>query len=341
MLCRTEIRPIVHMHSSAAAERIWCLLHGDLGPVRIGMWYRAPDAAPTEISNLIDELSDTSPGVTGTILLGDMNIHHASWLRFSSGCSAEGQALRNICDDAGLLQKVRGPTRNQYLLNWVHMDLSESLRVEVLPAITDHKLVMSRLRVATPIHHAVTRYVWDYKQARWDGLIQAFANTDWHYLASGSIVTAVETFTRHVLKTSRAFIPCRRLRERRSTHPWITTACEAAVRKKIAAEGRPHYEDECRRCSVVLSAAYTHYMHRVRGRLSNLPRGSKAWWKWSRVLLNKSRKTACVPPLRTNDGQWVLDAKGKADLFAQTFASKSTLPPGPAGDVIGEPDQQM
>ena len=76
MFCRTEIRSVVHMHSSADAERIWCLLHGDLGPVRIGVWYRAPDAAPTEISTLIDELSDTSPGVTGTILLGDMNIVH-------------------------------------------------------------------------------------------------------------------------------------------------------------------------------------------------------------------------------------------------------------------------
>ena len=89
---RRSIRSIVHTHSSAADERIWCLLHGDLGPVRIGVRHRAPDAAPTEISTLIDELSDTSLGVIGTILLGDMNIHHASWLRFSSGCSAEGQA---------------------------------------------------------------------------------------------------------------------------------------------------------------------------------------------------------------------------------------------------------
>ena len=187
LFCKREVRSVVHIHTSGDAERIWCLLHGDLGPVRIGVWYRAPDAAPAEISTLIDELSDTSSGVTGTILLGDMNIHHSSWLRFSSGCSAEGQALRNICDDAGLLQKVREPTRNQYLLDLVLTDLSDTLRVEVLPAITDHKLVMCRLRIATPIYHAVTRYVWDYKQARWDGLIQAFANSDWQYLASGSV----------------------------------------------------------------------------------------------------------------------------------------------------------
>ena len=99
-------------------------------------------------------------------------------------------------------------------------------------------------------------------------------------------------------------------------------------------------EDECRRCSAFLSAAYTHYMRRALG-LANLPRGPKAWWKWNRALLNKSRQTTCVPPLRTSGGQWVSDAKGKANLFAPTFASKSTLPPGPAGDVIGEPDQQM
>ena len=120
--------------------------------------------------------------------------------------------MRNICDDAGLLQKVREPTRNHYLLDLVLTDLSDTL--QVLPAITDHKLVMCRLRIATPIYYAVTRYVWDYKQARWDGLIQAFANSDWQYLASGSVDTAVETFTRHVLNTSRAFIPSRRLRER-------------------------------------------------------------------------------------------------------------------------------
>jgi hypothetical protein len=75
--------------------------------------------------------------------------------------------------------------------------------------------------------------------------------------------------------------------------------------------------------------------------LANIPLGSKAWWKWNRALLNKARKTTRVPPLRASAGQWVLDAKGKANLFAQTFASKSVLPPGPAGDVIGEPAQQM
>ena len=341
LFCRAEIRSIVHTHTSADAERIWCLLHSDLGPIRIGVWYRAPDAAPGEISTLTNELSDASFGVTGTILLGDMNIHHSPWLRFSSGCSAEGQALRNICDEAGLLQKVREPTRNQYLLDLVLTDMSDTLKVEVLPAITDHKLVMSRLHIATPTHHAVTRFVWDFKQARWDGLIQALADTDWDHLTSGSIDTAVETFTQHVLTTARAFIPYRRLRERKSTHPWITPACEAAVHKKIAAEGCPHYEEECRRCSAVLAAAHTAYIRRVRDRLANIPRGSKAWWKWNRALLNKARKTTCVPPLRTSAGQWVLDAKGKANLFAQTFASKSVLPPGPAGDVIGEPTQQM
>ena len=240
LFCRTEIRSIVHAHSSADAERIWCSLHSDLGPLRTGVWHRAPDTAPGEMSTLTNELSDASFEAMGTILLGDVNIHRSPWLRFSSGCSAEGQALRNICDEAGLLQKVREPTRNQYLLDLVLADLSDTLKIEVLPAITDHKLVMSRLLIATPVHHAVTRYVWDFKQARWDGLVQALADTGWDHLTSGSIDKAVETFTQHVLTTARAFIPYRRLRERKSTHPWITPACEAAVHKKIAAEGCPH-----------------------------------------------------------------------------------------------------
>ena len=222
-------------------------------------------------------------------------------LRFSSGCSAEGQALRNICDDAGLLQKVREPTRNQYLLDLALTDLSDTLRVEVLPAITDHKLVMCRLRIATPIYHAVTRYVWDYKRARWDGLKQAFANSDWQYLASGSVDTAVETFTRHVLNTSRALIHTGGCGNAKAPTPGLPRR----VRQQSVRRSRPKVAHITRMSAVAATLFFrprTHYMRRVRDRLANLPRGSKAWWKWNRVLLNKSRKTACAPPLRTNAG---------------------------------------
>eukprot|EP00972_Heterocapsa_arctica_P043111 6356623-Heterocapsa_arctica.AAC.1 len=93
--------------------------------------------------------------------------------------------------------------------------------------------------------------------------------------------------------------------------------------------------------AAALSEAHTDYIRCVRDRIAGLPKGSKAWWRLNRVLLNRSRKSSCIPPLRTDDGQWVLDAKSKANIFAQSFAEKGRLPPGPAGEVIGEPSEHM
>ena len=36
-------------------------------------------------------------------LIGDLNIHHARWLRFSNGNTTEGEVLKTICEENGLL----------------------------------------------------------------------------------------------------------------------------------------------------------------------------------------------------------------------------------------------
>jgi len=72
-----------------------------------------------------------------------------------------------------------------------------------------------------------------------------------------------------------------------------------------------------------------------------MPRWSKQWWKLNRQLLNKKAKMSCIPPLR-EDSTWISDAKGKADLFARTFAGKAEIPQeivDPA--FFGRPDVEM
>ena len=39
-----------------------------------------------------------------------------------------------------------------------------------------------------------------------------------------------------ILETAKAFIPKRILREHKSTHPWITSSCEEAIKEKNRSE---------------------------------------------------------------------------------------------------------
>ena len=83
------------------------------------------------------ELATFSAQVWGTIISGDLNIHHRRWLVHSNGNTSIGSEMKVLCDQFGLLQLVREPTREQYLLDLFLSDLPE-IRMKVLPAIADH-----------------------------------------------------------------------------------------------------------------------------------------------------------------------------------------------------------
>ena len=68
---------IVHVGDSEVAERSWHILHTDLGLISICLWYRPPDAGEVEsIRSLTPELEKHGSGTMGTIIFGDMNLHH-------------------------------------------------------------------------------------------------------------------------------------------------------------------------------------------------------------------------------------------------------------------------
>jgi len=74
----------VQLGNSECAERVWVLLHSDLGPILIGLWYRPPCYGEVgSIQSLDAELLKHGNNVLGTILCGDMNVHHSMWLQFS------------------------------------------------------------------------------------------------------------------------------------------------------------------------------------------------------------------------------------------------------------------
>ena len=89
---------VVQLLSSDTAERLWFLLHYDVGPLLLCVWYRPPAPGDiTAISTFHDELDLLRNDVLGSLVVGDLNCHHEGWLRFSSGVSTEGRFLKQVC----------------------------------------------------------------------------------------------------------------------------------------------------------------------------------------------------------------------------------------------------
>ena len=80
------------------------------------------------------------------MLVGDLNIHHQRWLRFSNANTSIGSDMKCFCDFHGLTQLVRELTRGDYLLDLIITDIASSF-VKVLPTIADHHDVLVKLPI--------------------------------------------------------------------------------------------------------------------------------------------------------------------------------------------------
>ena len=69
-----EHGPVIsHIADSDAAERTWCTIHTDVGPVLLGAAYRAGDV-PIDDS-LDEELAQHGEGMIDILSFGDFNVH--------------------------------------------------------------------------------------------------------------------------------------------------------------------------------------------------------------------------------------------------------------------------
>ena len=138
------------LHTSTEAERFGLIVHSDQGPFLVGVWYRPPCPGETHsITTLEEEWQQLSSGTVGTIILGDLNVHHRRWLRYSSKESAEGAKRRDFCAEQGIRQMITEPTRGPYLLDLILTDVSD-IKCRVLPAIADLKAIVASLILMVP-----------------------------------------------------------------------------------------------------------------------------------------------------------------------------------------------
>ena len=112
-------RRVTLLENSQVAERSWVIIHSDHGPYVIGCWYRPP--APGEVDSIRsfkEEAQSHATNAVGCVLLGDLNIHHRKWLKYSNRNSLERQELCAVCKELGLTQLVNEPPAGITCLTW-------------------------------------------------------------------------------------------------------------------------------------------------------------------------------------------------------------------------------
>ena len=194
---------LTHLEDSELAERSWQSIHTNVGPLLLGLWYRPPGSPRSHIETLNYELNRLTPEAIGTIVIGDMNIWHKRWLNHSPANSPEGDLLYEICQKHGLRQMVRHPTRGSNLLDLVLANAPGEVTTKLLPAISDHAGVLTRVHLNVPSEIVVPGIVWQYQKADWAGLEKALSDTDWSSPLAGSADLVAERFTGHLLQTMR------------------------------------------------------------------------------------------------------------------------------------------
>ena len=110
--------------------------------VRLGKKQKKKKPAPGEtasIDALYEELERFGEGTLQTIIMGDINVHEISWLKYSDGSTLEGRELLAFANLAGLSERVGKPTRGPNLLDLVLSDLGTELTCAVHPGISDHE----------------------------------------------------------------------------------------------------------------------------------------------------------------------------------------------------------
>ena len=254
----------VEVDISNDAERSWMTLHTDTGPILFGNYYRPPDAELQSLQTLQAEVEKHMCDHIGTILVGDFNIHHQSWLQYSNRNTSEGRLLKQIASNFGWREKVSAPTRGEFLLDLCLTDLKDECQTTILPEIADHKVVEISLKIISPTPIACRRHVWLYQQADWQSMKQTLDRESWNFLHHDSVDDSATKITQILYAQICAHVPFKIISNFKSEHPWIDADCVAAIKRKNLVVDVANLKLKTAACNATLRSACQTYVDKVR-----------------------------------------------------------------------------
>ena len=166
-----------------------------------------PPNCNEDLVNLENELDKHGDNMIGTVLIGDMNIHHNKWLRFSNNNTPVGDRLLQLSLSHNLHEYVRNPPRGDYLLDLAPCSVLCAVKTKMMLNIVDHNAVMITLNIPQIQKVRAPRMVWDYRNADWNKLQADLGAVDWKVMKTMSAFAAAPFLASKILSLARSRIP--------------------------------------------------------------------------------------------------------------------------------------
>lgn len=235
----------------------------------------------------------------------------------------------------GLINHVTFPTHvSGSSIDPVITDMSDNLiscSALGFPGTSDHQVVRSLINIETIIDPPLTRTIWLWNKADWNGFREALAHVEWDSILSGSIEEQVKSLTNLLLALQEIYVPFKIYKVKPKDQPWFGYRCRVAADAKSKAWNRykrhPTHRNKllhtnaCREMTRIQSWAEDKWKKDLRQKLIGRAIGKKSWWKLIKEQQGFSPDDG-IPPLDKPDGSVALSAKDKAELLAVHFASK-------------------
>ncbi|KAL7646845.1 UNVERIFIED_CONTAM: hypothetical protein RMT77_002101 [Armadillidium vulgare] len=298
------------------------------------------------LNSKIEHILSSSP-FSEIIILGDFNVHHRQWLSSSSHDPA-GELAFNFSIQNNLEQLVHLPTRIPDRLgdepNILDLFLTfnpSPYTVKLFPPLgsSDHLLISVSCPVSSSLPQerpppSARRRFWHFGATNWSDLRLYFSDFPWNdYCFRGRGPSeCAERITEVILSGMEAYIPYS-FPSTKPNKPWFNSACSRAIRRRDAAfrdyrrlqtpETHATYISSRNRAKSILRKTKNSFLRLKCNNLSGST-SSRPFWHFAKNV-NSNFASSSFPLLVSSDGTTAVLPSSKAELFAQTFASNSTL----------------
>ena len=181
----------------------------------------------------------------------------------------------------------------------------------------------------------ITRLVWFYSRADWNGLNKAIIDYDWNICFTTDDINQISSrFTESFLNLALQYIPNKVVTIRTHNKPWYNNVLRALSRRRDLlfhkARSNNTFDSwqnyrECRNFyASELKSAKEEYEIRQSSKLDSPSISGHSWWQTIKSLLSLDKNTS-IPALLLDNGDAVHENNTKSNIFNEYFSSQCQL----------------
>ncbi|MPC66707.1 hypothetical protein E2C01_060859 [Portunus trituberculatus] len=153
---------------------------------------------------------------------------------------------------------------------------------------SDHEAILTRISFKRPQEVCVTRTLWQWEDADWEGLRRHLAHMDWDRLLQGDVDRQVELLTEALMGAQGRWVPNKQHTTLASDQPWFGPQCRAASDERFQAwrtykrhpswRNWQRHREEAAYMEDVQAWARVQWVEDMKRKLKGGNIGSKQWW---------------------------------------------------------------